>query len=338
MEGLQELTKSTFQEEQQFAMSSSDFDVVGISVFPSTPTLYKQMAVSESTLKPSLAQDTPSMNGEDAVATLKVVRIYRDDNQFLCISKQTFLDIFYSFDMDPYALYMISRNCSGFHRFKVNTFFIRTAFYDLVWSFNPMGMRTRAILLLQRTNGLRGGDSAFEEFKSILQLYRDQIYTPCLLAFVTSVHIIHITDEVLVKGGNDIRSIEAGTGHGSWGYRRRGAHGQDDSFDIREITESSRRISVRLSHLANQLLHEEIAASILSFMLEQGDSSDWRKGLQDMYLHKHDDCTELLKSVIPMLQKQTGSAKLYVNYLQENAKSQSSVVRFLANYSLLPST
>lgn len=338
MEGLQELARSTFHKEQQFCGSGSDFDIISISAFPSQPTSYMAVPASEGELEPFLAQAAPWNKGEDAEATLKLVHIPRENDGTLRISQHIFLDIFQSFNTEPHTLYMISRNCYGFHCFKANntstenisyTFFIGTVLYMLIWSFNPVSMTTRAMLLPRRSNGLRDGKAAFCEFENIVHLYKDYIYTLCLLVFVSSVHVIHFIDEYIAVELNEIRDIEANTGHGAWIKSR-----SKDRFDIGEITEWSKRVGGCLVDLSNQFRHEQIATSLISFLHGQGDS-DWSQNIQDAYLRKHDAGMEIFKSAIPVLQRQADNGKLYVEYLQERAKSQSSVVRFLESSSLL---
>jgi hypothetical protein len=153
MEGLQELAKEMFEKEQQFRQVSSPIDLINISASPSEDMSYGVVEVHNRNLVSAL----------DGEATLKVVRILREDNEILNISRDLFMEIFQLFEIEAYILYLISRNSYGFHRFgatksssndSLSSFFLGIVLYVLIWSFNPRSLKTRAMLLTRRSSGL----------------------------------------------------------------------------------------------------------------------------------------------------------------------------------------
>ena len=79
-----------------------------------------------------------------------------------------------------------------------SSFFLGTVLYVLIWSFNPRSLKTRAMLLTRRSSGLHNGEETFRQFRNILQSYKNYLYTPGLLAFVASAHIIQFVDEYIL--------------------------------------------------------------------------------------------------------------------------------------------
>jgi hypothetical protein len=225
---------------------------------------------------------------------------------------------------------MIRSNSYGFHRFPVNksstedstySFFLGTVLYGLIWSFDPKTMATRAILMPRRSNGLKNGEAAFRDFSVILQLYQNHIDSPCLPAFVACIHIIQFVDEYIAVELHDIHKMEINTGHGPWSNPLVSTAGLEPT----QLTDWSGQVGSWLVNLANQLRHEEIAASLITFILER-EKHVWTQDIPASYLVRHDASMETFISVAPMLQNQIANGKSYVNYLQERARSQSSVV------------
>ncbi|KAN0115485.1 hypothetical protein V8E51_005029 [Hyaloscypha variabilis] len=329
MEGLQELAKEMFEKEQQFRQVSSPIDLINISASPSEDMSYGVVEVHNRYLVSAL----------DGEATLKVVRILREDNEILNISRDLFMEIFQLFEIEAYILYLISRNSYGFHRFEatksssndsLSSFFLGTVLYVLIWSFNPRSLKTRAMLLTRRSSGLHNDKETFRQFQNILRFYKNYVYTPGLLAFVAGAHIIQFVDEYILLELRLIRSIEAGTGHGTWRSELPRVHGhvvRDEltrkSDDITLITRSSGMVGGCLVDLANNARHAEIASSLLAFLLEKIDSSHLA---QDFDRRNYDASAKALQLLVPTLQGQIKSAKSYIRYLQEQARNQSSVL------------
>jgi hypothetical protein len=337
MEGLQELARQTFNREQYFIPQhlSTSYEIILIATFPSNPVLSQMIFTQEINLCRDLSEPFDAdFGGESPEATLKLVRIPRGDNGDINISKRIFLEIFTSFSIDPYIQYFLARNCYGFHSVKsvdpstddpTYSYFIGTVLYVLIWSFKPKNMETRAILLPRRSNGLGDGDGAFRDFDNILDLYKCHIYTPCLLSFIASIHIIQFVDEYISLELQQIRDIEAHTGHGAW--KPTMPRGR---LPIDEITKCSQEIGACLVDLANQTRHERIAASLLAYSNDK--TIDWQRSMPDACLSKYNSSTTVLNSIALTLQNQVNSGISYIEYLQERAKSQSSVVCILRLY------
>jgi hypothetical protein len=327
MEGLRQLARSSFAG-QTFSPPLSDFEVISIATFPSKPTSCTILRVRSDELEEAVSRSNLWADGTNA--TFQLVNVRREDTETLQCFPSTFLHIFEAFAIEPYILYMIRSNSYGFHRFPVNkpstedssySFFLGTVLYGLIWSFNPKTMATRAILMPRRFNGVKHGEDAFREFSVILQLYQNHICNPCLPAFVACIHIIQFVDEFIAVELQDIREMEYNTGHGPWSRPWVSTAGLEPT----QLTNWSGEVGAWLVNLANQIRHEDIAASLLAFILEH-EKHVWTQDIQGSYLVRHDASVELFISVAPMLQNQVANGKSYVNYLQERARSQSSVV------------
>jgi len=327
MEGLRQLARSSFIG-QTFSPPDSDFELINIVTFPSSPTSNTLLRMERDELERAIDNSNPSGGGADA--TLQLVNVRRQDNETLLCSPNMFLHIFKIFGLEPYILYMIRSNCYGFHQFPANkssvedssySFFLGTVLYSLIWSFNPKTRATRAILMPRRSNGLKNGEAAFRDFRVILQTYQDHIRSPCLPAFVACIHIIHFVDEYIAVELQDIRQMEINTGHGPWNNPLVSKAG----FEPTKLTSWSGQVGAWLVNLANQLRHEDIAASLTAFILSR-QKHTWCQDIQASHLARHDESMETFLSVIPVLQNQVANGKSYVNYLQERARSQSTVV------------
>jgi hypothetical protein len=157
----------------------------------------------------------------------------------------------------------------------------------------------------------------YQEFNTILEVYQDHIYTPTLLAFVAGVHMSRYLDDRIINILEDIREIEMSTGHGGWHLVQ-----PKDRFDVDEITDLSKRTGACLTDLVNSARHQKIAASLLSFVSEmETNAID--------YPEKGHISTRVLASVAPVVQSQIKQSKLSIDYLQERAKNQISVVSLI---------
>jgi len=107
-----------FRQEQQFNQASSPIDLITISASPSEVVSYDLDGIHNRNMRAALDHTTPPGKGEDVEASLQVVRILREDNETLNISRGLFMEIFQLFEIEAYILYLISRNSYGFHRFE----------------------------------------------------------------------------------------------------------------------------------------------------------------------------------------------------------------------------
>jgi hypothetical protein len=340
MDGLRKLAVSTFENEQQFHIPPPQFQTVEVSAFPTQSTLLNINSEWEGDLVSHFARRPRSCGNEPAAATLKLVSIPRvDPYERICMSRPVFLKLFESSSIHRYCLYLISRNTYGFHHLNSSdnsstettySFFLSTALYTLIWSFNPTTMATFAILIGRNNMATSVFNSG--NFCKNLQLYQDHIYTPHLLSFVASVDNIGYTDWCLINGAREIREIEAQTGHGTWIVI-----GAKDELASDEITNMSKAIATILTKLANQFRHGDIASSLISFYMDEANFT-WRDDFSSMHLPKHDSSAALFKSTAPTLRMQIQSGKAWIAYLQERARCQSSVVcfppRFRLNYGI----
>jgi hypothetical protein len=331
MEGLQELSASQSNDKWQFNhlqnRSPSGYTAIKITTFSTKEPLYESRSIAwnqaEDVLDVLANHPVPN-GGEDAEAYLELLKIPIDDHEVLQIAKQDFLNIIACYNIHPYIRQLLQNNSYGFHQYPAqqgnsSTFYIGTLLYILIWSFDAATMTTAAILLPRESNGFTNGAAAFDEFQTILRIHKSHLYSPYLLAFIAGMHITRWLDNWTYHHLRGIRNAEQATGHGPYGWAGK------ISLDVDAITRCSRHIGEILVNLANQLRHEDIMDSLIA-SISDDDSYKNSCRTQILFPKLYDEGMQTFRSVKSALQRQMMSRRSTVTYLQERARSQSTVV------------
>jgi hypothetical protein len=261
-------------------------------------------------------------------ASLTLVCIPRDDMEYIKIDYQTFMDFFHVFRIDPRFLHLILTNRYGFHheRYKDRlSFYIGTVQYTLLWSFDPQTRKTCAILLLRDSNGYSRASKAYSELKKIIELEAAMLHTPFLLAWAVLAHLSNWIDAVTYTELTSIRQLEDTTGHGPYGLSK-----MTGEVKVEDLKRASENVGSMLANLSNQSRHVAIGTSIAAHLLAANNQSSYPINFATEPFHKiyRDELSRLSESV-PTLQRSLTDSKAYVAYLQERARTQSSVVSFI---------
>ena len=124
------------------------------------------------------------------------------------MKEKTFLDMFKACKLPKYMLYFLQQNSFIFYNFErhqpqfsweepgyARSFYLNTAFFVLLWSFDDETLSTRAIFLHRA-----GEQTTFGEVKRLMHTHRSHIADPRMLALVSAHSIIEWTDAE-IRGG-----------------------------------------------------------------------------------------------------------------------------------------
>ncbi|WZH50255.1 uncharacterized protein QYS62_011499 [Fusarium acuminatum] len=322
MDGLRALARTkaishgSFQESQ---IGARYFSMIRVFAYPTQDPTYERGDVPEEGVSEPLGH--PQEAAQYANARLNLVIIPRDDTETIKMSRNNFLRLYDSFNIDPSTLDHICQNWYGFDFSGTMyngacTFFIGTVLYTLAFSFNPATTETSAILLPRDSNGFSTGLEATREFETILRSYIDKLRSPTTLILVALVHLEQWLDMSIYRQLRDIRRAEHKSGYGPYGMRSK-------RVEIDTLTRLSIEIGTTLVTLSNTVRHQEIAKSLVEF-LDESAKPDAKNSFAPARIKEVCDASFL--PAIDHLKRQLKGGALSTKYLQERTQSQSDVI------------
>ncbi|KAK7404061.1 hypothetical protein QQX98_010147 [Neonectria punicea] len=331
MDGLRALARSNANSHGRFRESQTAvrrFSVVRVFAYPGQDPKYERRTVLEEAVLQPL-EDSQG-NAQHANARLDLVIIPRDDADTIKMSRNSFLRLYDSFNIDPFTLDHICQNWYGFDFSSTMhdgacTFLIGTVLYTLAFSFDPTTSMTSAILLPRESNGFGTGLEATDEFMTILRKYMSKLRSPTTLILVVLIHLGQWLDRTIYKQLNDIRRAENESGYGPYGIRSR-------RVEMETLTRLSTEVGTTLATLSNTARHQEIANSLVDF-LDTSVKPD--AATLPVPNQIKEMCDASFQPALDHLKRQLKGGGLSTRYLQERTQSQSDVVRpiiFSAGY------
>jgi hypothetical protein len=318
MEGLQALARETFFSftEKFWQQERKTYFIVSIAVSQDCPAQLDQRSMTGDELVPFAAHDI-STAGKQTSSVLKLIQIPRERHGVLCISHNLFDRLLTIMQIDPYFLHLICHDYDGFHYSKGPnkplTAFLGTPNYALVWTsqWRRTSTSTTALFLHRRSN-------LFANFNAVLQTYKAHIRTPCLLAFVSTLHTLRFFDsETSTREHVRIRLVENSIGYGPDLPER------VERFSVERLTLWSQTIGEIQANIWNKLRHHNTSRTILDFI------SDEHKLLEMSAEDCHPQCGDSIRRLaetIPVLKRQLDACEAYLRYLGDRAEKLSSVV------------
>jgi hypothetical protein len=317
MEGLQTLARETFwsptDKFRQYEERQS-YVTVCIAASHECPAYLDQRSMTGEELVPFTTHNMPEPDKQTS-AVLKLVQIPREG--VLCISQNLFHRLMTAMQVDPYFLYLISHDYDGFHYSKgpnnLLSAFIGTATYGLVWTsqWQQASTSTIALFLPRQTD-------PFSRFNAVLQIFKNLVHTPCLLAFVSTVYTLQAFDEeTKAREYARIRSVEKSTGYGP------NPPEAVSRFSVDELTLCSQTTGEIQGNITNKLRHINTSRTLLDFVSDECQLLEISVGAH------HPQCrdgTRRLAETIPMLKRQMDAYEAYLRYLGNRAEKLSSVV------------
>ncbi|KAK3367287.1 hypothetical protein B0T24DRAFT_533967 [Lasiosphaeria ovina] len=256
-----------------------------------------------------------------------MVCIGRKPDLSLAISQQTFSQLFDDMKADPSVKYMVCENYDGFHEFHSGGFrltrFIGTAFYALVWTFDPPSMSTAALFLDRRLQ-----HESFTPFVAVLQEFGSYIHTPSLLCFVSCYFLLHTFDRQ--TNGFELQTlqrIEKSTGFAPHPSRWVGM--DEPSFfaklNIDDLTRSLQAVSEVSINITNRIRHQRNSSVLLATVREEYQT-DKCHGISDHALGPYRHTLQSLQEAIPSVERHMSAYVEYLKYLKERSERLSSVL------------
>ncbi|KAF7184772.1 hypothetical protein CNMCM7691_006330 [Aspergillus felis] len=266
-------------------------------------------------LVPFTAHDTSVPDKQTSV--LKLIQIPRERHGVLCISQSLFGRVLTGMRIDPYFLHLICHDYDGFHYAKgpnnLLTAFIGTPTYGLVWTsqWRQASTSTIALFLHRRSN-------PFPQFNAVLQIYRHLVHTPCLLAFVSTVHIMKLFDEETnTREYARIRDVEDRTGYGPNPPKA------VVRFTVAKLTLWSQSMGEIQGNICNKLRHHNTSRTLLDFVSDECKLLEM--SVED-YHPQYQDGMRQFAEAIPVLKRQADAYEAYLRYLGDRAGKLSSVL------------
>ncbi|KAI1150268.1 hypothetical protein F4825DRAFT_20584 [Nemania diffusa] len=289
------------------------------------PSDFQQAGANESELAGKLLEVEERLSPNDGVtASLTLLSVGRDRDENILISKDVFMTVFRRFGIDPRFLQLVKTNRYGLHYDWENlrvSYYIGTALYILMWSFDRSTRKTRAILLSRDFISTEELGS----LRRLLQLEVDRLYSPFLLAWVSLVHLSNWMDSSTYYLLTSIRQLEELTGYGPYGRKK-----ASDEVPIDRLTQASKDIGYVQVNLANQLRHVTIGTAISTHIATRAAKlTDYAV---EEYKQKCQAELDEFNATIPSLQRSLNDSSAYVYYLQERVRSQNTVVYALMTH------
>ncbi|KAI0457740.1 hypothetical protein F5B21DRAFT_70352 [Xylaria acuta] len=286
---------------------------------------FKQLGSNEADLLDKLiGLENRASSNSDVAASLTLVSIGRDRDENILIKKDTFMRIFRQFGIDSRFLQLVKTNRYGLHYDWEGiqcSYYIGTALYILMWSFDRTTRKTRAILLSRDFISTEELGS----LRRLIQLEVNRLYSPFLLAWVSLVHLSNWMDASTYYLLTSIRQLEELTGYGPYGRKK-----SSSEIPIDRLTQASKNIGYVQVNLANQLRHVAIGTAISSHIATRAAKlTDYAV---EPYVQKCQQEFDEFNSTIPSLQRSLNDSSAYVYYLQERVRSQNTVVYALMTH------
>ena len=334
MDGLRKLAVAAFEGEKRFSDTVHEFTFIQAQPNNEQRTIIQPRKIPKNEIVSRMAAKPSATSGGSSSPELKLVQIQIADPSPFYIEKQLFLQTFETLQLEPYILHLILLNSYGFHRFPaappltnnqvISSYFVSTIMYMLAWSFNPVTLETKAILMTRTANGMTTFEEVEYYFGNILSVYADHINSPTFLSLVAGTHLVHFLDEYILHQLIGTRELEACTGYGD-------IVPIESELDVNAITRLSKKTGRILTVLANIHRHLLISDAVISDVSRTLDSLDPKQTVilpvdsQTIHVKRN----EPLVNVVSALETQIIWNKSYVAYLLERAKSQTAVVRYL---------
>ncbi|ROT34868.1 hypothetical protein SODALDRAFT_329068 [Sodiomyces alkalinus F11] len=349
MDELRALAKSTFKDWSEFRRTPKPHPLGLIKLAAtahcvelhpardlSQAQLFQEVQEAQEVRGPSPSDTDSESTSAEPDTSLRLVIVNRaEDDSMDMTDASSFLELFDLFDIDPIVLQQLALTSYGFHHYdepyrNAYSFYVGTYVYSLAWSYNPVAMKTNAILLLRTSPVLKNGQYAFDGLGVTLDKYKAYARTPFFLAFIVYIQLCRMSQEVVLSTVRHLRRIESVTGHGP-GF---GVQASDLSVasnmnrrDLHELSAAAQEVATIRVHLANLLRHDVYLKSMAAYLESPGLRSKWNNQLGHPELAASCDADfDYLFHLKPAMKKLTSDLETSLVYLQTRAECQSSVI------------
>ncbi|KAH9983884.1 hypothetical protein F4779DRAFT_632557 [Xylariaceae sp. FL0662B] len=292
---------------------------------PDAPTTYIEKDLDLDDLlgffkaRPALEKESTAAAG---AASLKMVavdsRLESWSNFFttLFVTKDVFLGLVDSMAMHPAALWLLRYEYDGFHHFggpEVDTFYIGTSNFVLIWTFDHRTLCTRAIWIMRQVFN----SAPVAWFQNILRRHQEHVYSPFLLAYVTALSVCSTFDSEISYRAHVVRLTERQTGYSTH------SSSIEQRLGMESLTVSIKEVGEVLNHVANNGRHFRMIDTILDSIMAGVGGVD---GLSPGARGRMEKSTFRLVATIPSIRSRMHASQEYLQYLKERAERLSTVL------------
>jgi hypothetical protein len=312
-----------FLKDLLFESADNQYEAIHIK---SSRTDYADVISEDSTLSDveleAFVEDSPS--NSDSIST-KIVRMhYHTDLGVKSLS--LFRNVWRSFHLDPYMIYMFHRNVPGFFQLSSSSpgspllnFYVNCQAYWLLWSYDPSTLSTKAILLSRSSPG---GPAAYPHIHARLKRYSGLASHPLFLAVVAVLERTAYVDIFLREQHRRIGRAEKHTGFSHYHINQPRPHVENAEAELDNLSNLSRSASSVLVGLADMVQHLRTSTTLVEAIL----SSNLIEGMHgvDLVARRETEIKNIANLLSPQLKQRFG----YVSFIKERAQNQVTVVGF----------
>lgn len=272
--------------------------------------------------------DSSSATPTPDIGSTKVVHMFYHIDRGLKSAPSVFRHLWDSFHLDPYMVYMFSRNVPGFHQLpsassappdnRYLTFYLNVQAHWVMWTYDSDNFSTNAIVLSRDT---AGRPDAYPAVHAHLRRYASSSGHPLLLTLVFALERVEYIDKVVKDQHRRIGRAEQYTGFSHFYLNKPLPPIQDAEAKLAQLSDLSRIASSVLVALADMVQHlkcsETMLAAISSFELTPAMA-----GIDGIVRRDAE-----MKCIARLLQPQLKERYNYVDYIKQRAENQLTVVR-----------
>jgi len=229
--------------------------------------------------------------------------------------------LFRSFQLQPYMLYLVSRDVVGFQQVapstrasaamnqsSLSTYYLNYEAMKIIWSYDPQTRNSSGVIFARVTPG---GRAAFSQYRSNLRSFchGEMVYHPLFLLFVAIVSNTQFYDQRVIARERSISTTELKTPYSPWSL--------DVSVNlmgvkkVNKISLYSSKMAAAVLDLEDVLQHFRMVKNMKSAFDEADPLAPGRESIM-----------EGLELILPRLEYTI----IYAEYLRERAKNQLAVV------------
>ncbi|KAI9692916.1 MAG: hypothetical protein M1822_004911 [Bathelium mastoideum] len=265
----------------------------------------------------------PPPAASDGIST-KLVRIQYRSDLGIKSTAPMLREIWRSFRLDPYMIYMFHRNVPGYFQLPSTSsnetllnFYINSQAYWMLWSYESATLSTNALLISRISPG---GRATYPFVHARIQRYSNLAGHPLFLAVATAIERTTYIDKFLREQHRRIGRTEQHTGFSHFYIDTPQHHTENAEETLARLSDQSRSASSVLVGLADMMQHLQLSTSVVDAFLSYSLTGNMQ-GIDSIV--RQDAAIKSIGSVLrPQVKERFG----YVNYVKDRAQNQLTVL------------
>ncbi|KAF2231457.1 hypothetical protein EV356DRAFT_535437 [Viridothelium virens] len=233
-------------------------------------------------------------------------------------------EIWHSFRLDPYLIYMFHRNVPGYFQLSSSSsndtllnFYINSQAYWMLWSYESATVSTNAVLISRISPGR---PASYPSLHAHIKRYSSLAGHPLFLAVATVIERTTYIDKFMREQHRRIGLTEQFTGFSHFYLDTPQHHTENAEETLARLSNQSRSASSVLVGLADMMQHLQLLTSVVDAFL----SSSFSGNMQGIDSIRRQDAA--IKSVGSILRPQVKERFGYVNFVKYRAQNQLTVL------------